>query len=174
MDTFITTFHISGKLLLAQMLNFLIVFVILWFGALRPLTRILRKRAETIARSLDDAKMIEEKLVKSNKTSQETIRRAQHEANLLLEKTRVESEEKRKEAMAVAKQEVAVIIADAREKLRQEKEQLVQEAARELGGVIALVMEKVLGKKSVGQFDHIILEHILKDVNKDHEFKHDL
>ena len=65
MDSLIETFHIDTKLLLAQAINFAIVFAVLYFFALKPLMKAMGERTEKIEKSLDDAKKVEEKLAKT-------------------------------------------------------------------------------------------------------------
>ena len=56
MNSIITTFHIDWKIILAQAVNFAIVFAVLYFFALKPLNKLMAERAEKIAKGVNDAK----------------------------------------------------------------------------------------------------------------------
>ena len=55
MDSLITTFHIDWKIIIAQVINFLIVFLVLYFFAIKPLKKMMAERADKISKGLTDA-----------------------------------------------------------------------------------------------------------------------
>ena len=55
MDSIISTFHIDWKIIIAQAINFVIVFAVLYFYALKPLSKLMKERSEKISQGLDDA-----------------------------------------------------------------------------------------------------------------------
>ena len=56
MESIISTFHIDWKIIIAQVINFAIVFVVLYIFALKPLSKLMKERSEKIAKGIDDAK----------------------------------------------------------------------------------------------------------------------
>ena len=58
MESIISTFHIDWKIIIAQMINFVIVFVVLYIFALKPLSKLMKERGEKIAKGIDDAKIM--------------------------------------------------------------------------------------------------------------------
>ncbi len=61
MDSLVETFHLDVKLLIAQVINFAIVFLVLYYFALKPLLNVMNDRSAKIEKSLEDAKEIEKK-----------------------------------------------------------------------------------------------------------------
>ena len=55
MDSLITTFHIDWKIIIAQAINFLIVFLVLYFFAIKPLKKLMAERVDKISKGLTDA-----------------------------------------------------------------------------------------------------------------------
>ena len=49
MDSIISTFHIDWKIIIAQAINFGVVFIVLYIFALKPLSKLMNERAEKIA-----------------------------------------------------------------------------------------------------------------------------
>ena len=56
MDSIISTFHIDWKIIIAQMINFGVVFVVLYIFALKPLSKLMTERGEKIETGISDAK----------------------------------------------------------------------------------------------------------------------
>ena len=48
MDTIIESFHVDFKLLIAQAINFLIVFLVLYYFVFKPLLKVMKERSEKI------------------------------------------------------------------------------------------------------------------------------
>lgn len=56
MDSIISTFHIDWKIIIAQAINFGVVFVVLYIFALKPLSKLMAERSERISKGINDAK----------------------------------------------------------------------------------------------------------------------
>ena len=65
MDSIISTFHIDWKIIIAQMINFGVVFVVLYIYALKPLGKLMKERREKIETGIEDAKKSSEVLQKA-------------------------------------------------------------------------------------------------------------
>ncbi|MBY0376798.1 ATP synthase F0 subunit B, partial [Patescibacteria group bacterium] len=92
MESIISTFHIDWKIIIAQAINFGIVFVVLYIYALKPLSKLMKERSETIAKGIDDAKLSQEVLQKTNKEYEEILAKARKEANDIFQKGKKEAE----------------------------------------------------------------------------------
>lgn len=147
MDSLIETFHIDIKLLLAQVVNFAIVFSALYFFALKPLLKIMGERTETIEKSLNEAKMIEKKLASTEEDYNLKLAQAKKEANIILEKASKQAEEKKQETITKAKEEIGLIINKEKEKMRMEKAETLKEIKKETVDLVMLALEKILDEK---------------------------
>src|SRR3989344_2650788 len=65
MDEFIATFHMDWKLMLAQAVNFGLVFLVFYLLAAKPLSKLMKDRTGEISKGLDDAKKSNELLQKA-------------------------------------------------------------------------------------------------------------
>ena len=81
MESIISTFHIDWKIIIAQMINFVIVFVVLYIFALKPLSKLMKERGEKIAKGIDDAKNNAVILEKTAKEYEDVLTKARIEAN---------------------------------------------------------------------------------------------
>src|SRR3989338_8171266 len=101
MQEFINTFHIDWKLMIAQLFNFAIVFLVFYFLAAKPLKKLMKERGEKIENGLLDAKAGAELLQKATLEYEEnTIKlrkfsiEAQKELKKDLEKLKAENVER--------------------------------------------------------------------------------
>lgn len=158
MEELLTTFHIDWKLLTAQLVNFVIVFLVLWRFALKPLMKTMAERSTAIDQSLQDAEVIEKKLVATNADVAEKIREAKHQATAIIEQSKKQAEEKRNEILVDAKRDVEKIITQARLQIQQEKDAAVQDAKNKLVDVVASGMAKILGDELSPALDRKVIK----------------
>ncbi len=165
MDTIIESFHIDFKLLVAQAVNFLIVFLVLYYFVFKPLVKIMEERTKKITKSMDDVKKIEEKLVNTNDDYKKKMGEAKKEASVILEKASRDSEDKKKEMIAKAKEEIGQIINQEKEKMQSDKAKTLKEIKKEIVDLVAAAAEKVIGEKINNKNDQEIIKKIAKDIN---------
>ncbi len=146
MDELIKTFHIDWKLIAAQLVNFAIVFFVLWKFALKPLMKAMTDREHTIAKSLSNAEEIEKKLTATNAEVAEHIREAKHQATAIMEQAKKQADAKRLEMLEKAKQEVSGLVSAAKNQIQAEKEEALRSAHLELSALVVSGVEKILGK----------------------------
>jgi F-type H+-transporting ATPase subunit b len=158
MDSLIETFHIDVKLLLAQIVNFTIVFLVLYFFALKPLLKTMQDRSRKIEKSLDDAEKIEESMKKTEADTRTIITNAKKEASAIIEMAGKQAEEKKAEIIERAKEEIGQIINKEKAQIMMEKEQTLKEIKTEITGLVIAVAEKVLGEKVNSKSDEEIIK----------------
>ncbi len=164
MESLIETFHIDIKLLIAQAVNFAVVFSIIYFFALKPLMRVMGERARTIEKSLNDAKKIEENLAKAEEDYKEKISEAKKEASAILVKAAETAEVKKKETVNKAKEEIGVIINQEKAKMQSEKAIVLKEIKKEVADLVVASLEKILKEKVDGKKDKEIIREVI--INK--------
>jgi F-type H+-transporting ATPase subunit b len=150
MDSIISTFHIDWKIIIAQALNFIIVFVVLYIFALKPLSKLMVERAEKIKKGLFDSKKANELLQKAGEEYKENtikLRKvsadAQKELSKDLEKLRAENLERIKKDNEEWTKKRAV-------QMEIDKKALVESAKKEVIDVAMLAVEKIMsGKKDL-------------------------
>jgi F-type H+-transporting ATPase subunit b len=162
MDSLIETFHIDYRLLIAQAVNFAIVFAVLYFFAVKPILKVMRERTSKIEKSLEDAKKIDEKLANTEAEYKKMIAEAKKDAEQILEKAQGQAEERKKATVQKAKEEIGVIINKEKEQMRLEKAQTLKEIKQETMDLVVASLEKILEEKMDGKKDKELIEKILK------------
>lgn len=162
MGSLIETFHVDVKLIIAQMINFAIVFAVLYWFAFKPLTKVMSGRSEKIEKSLADAEKIEEKLAQTKVEFNKTISEAKQAANIILEKAAAEAEIKKQETVVRAKEEIGAIINQEKQKMQLEKAATLKEIRKEAATLIIATAEKFLGEKIDEKKDRAMIEKMMK------------
>ena len=85
MSELLNKLGIDYKLLIAQIINFLVLLFVLWKFAYGPILAILEKRQKKIEKGLADAEAAEKRLEESEKKQKEVLRKARTEAKEIVE-----------------------------------------------------------------------------------------
>lgn len=148
MEEFVQTFHIDWKLMIAQIINFGLVFLVFYFLAAKPLRKLMKERTEEIEGGLTNAKTNEE-LLKATKSEYESaLQKARLEADAIFSESKKEVLKKREEMIENAKAEVASMIDSGKKSLEHEKTKMVNDAKNELASLAILAAEKVMQDKN--------------------------
>jgi len=161
MDSIIETFHIDWKVMIAQAFNFGVVFAVLYFFALKPLTKIMKERTEKIEKGIEDAKSNALILNNTKTEYEEALAKARQEADKIFQEGKKEAEAKKFQMLENAKGEVTIMIENGKKNLENEKIKMVKEATEEITTLSIKVAEKILNQKIDGNFD----EKAIKEMN---------
>jgi F-type H+-transporting ATPase subunit b len=162
MDSFIETFHIDWKIIIAQSINFVIVLFVLYFLLVKPLKKLMKERSENIASGLYDAKCNAEILGNTKKEYEEIILKARNEANTIFQDGKTEAEIKKAEMIENAKKEVETMIANGKKILESEKLKIIEEAKKEIVSLVVLSTEKLLERNPDEKFEEKAINQIKK------------
>ena len=84
MDSLLTQLGIDWKLLIAQIINFLVLLAILYKFLYKPVFKILHDREEKIEKSLRQAERIEKNLFESEAEKSKIVAEARNEAGKVI------------------------------------------------------------------------------------------
>jgi len=153
MDSFINTFHIDWKIIIAQAINFVIVLFVLYFLIVKPLKKMMSERTELIEGGINDAKTNAEILKNTNKEYNEIVTRAKTEAHTIFQEGKQEAENKKAEMIENAKKEVDNMILNGKKILESEKSKILEEAKEEIVSLVVKATEKLLESHPSEKFD---------------------
>lgn len=162
MDELVKTFHIDWKLLIAQIINFAIVLGVLWYFALKPLMKVMKKRSEDIETSLKQAKEIEQKLSEAEESKEKVITEAKQEAQIIMEKTSKQAEAMKSEKLQQTREEMEKLATKAKADIQSEKEKMVGEAKTEVADLVVAATEKIIKKNVDTETNRKLVEDTVK------------
>ena len=164
MESLIQTFHLDLKLMIAQLVNFGIVALVLWFFALKPLLKVMSERTKTIEKSLSDAKKIEERLAKTEAEKRQIIDVTKKEAAGILEEANKKAEAGRKETVNKAKEEIEKLVDKGKIQLVLDKEKMLAEVKAQVADLVVDATKKVLGEALTKEVDKKLVEEAIKKI----------
>jgi len=164
MDQIIETFHIDVKNIIAQLVNFSIVFAILYFFAIKPMTKLMAERSEKIEKGLKNAEEFDDKIEALKSERAEVIANAKKEAHEIVAAAKAEADVERDASLAKTQEQVEKIISQAKEDVADIKEQTIREIKKESISMVSEVTGRVLGDVVDQDVDKKIIEKHLKEV----------
>jgi len=166
MDELISTFHIDVKLLIAQAVNFAIVFAVLYYFAIKPLVKILQERSKKIEDSLKNAERVERELEETRDAKEKILDKARMEASKILVETEKKAEGRREEILKDAKKEIEVIITKTKNDLQKQKVETISEIKAEAGELVVEAVRRVLEDKMSSEVDRKYVDEIIRRIDK--------
>lgn len=164
MSELIHHFGIDWKLLLAQAINFFILFFLLKKFAYGPILKVLRDRKREIDKGLEFTKEAEERLLNVEKEQEKILIAARGEA-LNIVSTAEESGKRRKdEIVAGASKKSEEIVADAKRLIKEEKAKMEESIYGEARDLIRLGIARVLGKMPQEERDSALINAALEEL----------
>jgi F-type H+-transporting ATPase subunit b len=138
---------VDWKLLLAQVVNFALLFLILKRYAYKPMLAMMDERTTKIEKGLSDAAAAAKKLQEVAQEEKTILAAARTDAKKLLSEAG-EAASKR-DAMKLLETEgrVKKLLADAEVKIAEDRSKMLAEAKGELAETVALAVERILKEK---------------------------
>jgi len=163
----IAALGIDWKILLAQLINFIIVFWVLSRYAFKPLLKVLDERRAKVEKSVKDAQEIieekehlaqevEKKLSEANQKAQEIIALSSKAAKQDQARIRQEADSSASKMVAEAKTQITAM-----------KQSMKQEIVKELGELIVSTTKKVIEEEVPTQTKNKIVGQINKEVTSE-------
>ena len=153
---------IDYKLLIAQIVNFLVLLFILYRFAYRPVLAMLEKRARRIEKGLKDAAEAKKELEAAYKKEEEILKKAHREAKNIIEKMHKQAEKAQAEIIVETKKQTDKMVKDAKVQIEREKEKTVQEIKAEIGSLVVAAAEKVIGERVDEKKDKELIERAIQ------------
>lgn len=153
---------IDLKLLLAQIVNFLILLFILTKLIYKPILNLLDKRKKMIEKNVEDTKKIEERLEKLEKDKEKILSEASQKAITVIEQAKKSAEEEKQKIITNGKKEISSLAERYRAQLQEEKAKIVQEVKKDVASLIIKSSEKII-RKQFNKDDQKRLENAIKE-----------
>ena len=138
---------IDWKLLIAQIVNFVILLLILRKFLFAPIVNLLENRHRTIARGLTDAEEAEKKLQLADIEARKKVSEAINEAEKITKEARRNAEAENQKTLKLTQEKALKIVASAHDAAKQEEGKIVSSAKSHVAQLVIAGVEKILGEK---------------------------
>jgi F-type H+-transporting ATPase subunit b len=154
---------ISLPNLLAQLVNFAILFAVLYFFAYRPILRMLDERSRRIRESIEQTEQIKEQAARAKEESLRRIEEGIKEGQDLINRATHTGEELRQQAQMRAQGEAEALINRARNEIQRERDEAVGTLRKEFADLTILAAEKVIDHSLDKKAHRDIIDKVLDE-----------
>lgn len=154
---------ISLPILLAQVINFAILLILLYFAAYKPIIRMLDQRSTKIKESMEQTELIRQQAARTEEEVRAQLEAARKEGqNIIAQATQI-GDRLKEEAKKEARQEAESLIAKARTEIRRERDEAIDELRKEFVDVAVTAAEKVIKETLDKEKHRRLIEEVLKE-----------
>ena len=164
MDTLFKSFGIEGSLLFWQVINFGLLFAILWHLLYKPLGRLMNEREKKIKASLTEAESLAKKSSALEKEFKEKMTAQKAELEALYRKTLSEQEKIKKELKIQASKDAEKILAEAKIFAAEERAAVMKSVESEVKELALAIASKIIEKELDEKTQKKLMEETLKSL----------
>lgn len=158
----ISKLGIDVKLILAQVVNFLILLFVLKKLVYKPLLDLFDKRKKMIEKSVEDTRKIEEKLLAIEKDKENVLADASKKAVEIMETAKKDAAGEREKTLEAAKKEISGLAERYRAQLKADEARMLKDIKKEVAALIVQSCEKIL-RKEYDKSDQARIEEAIKN-----------
>ena len=154
---------ISVPGLVAQLINFGILLLLLYFVLYKPVLRIFNERSNRIKESMDQAEEIKQKMAQTEEQVRQQLETARKEGQNILAQAGQMGEQVKEGARQGARQEAEAIIARARLEIDRERDEAIEELRRQFVDLAIVAAEKVIAETLDKEKHRRLIDEILEE-----------
>ncbi len=130
--------------LLAQIVNFGLLFGLLYLIAYKPFMKMLEERSGRVKESMEQADYIKEQVANTEEESKAQIKAAAKEGREAIDRAVRTGEEIKQQAQQDARTEAESLLAKAQTEIQRERDEAITELRKEVADLTISVAEKVI------------------------------
>ena len=154
---------IDPATLLAQIINFFVLFGLLYLVAYKPIMRMLDERSRRIKESMEQTEYIREQTTLAEKETARRIEEASQEGQKLVDRAMQAGEEMKLKAKDEAKKEAETLISRARTEIERERDDAISELRKEFADITIMAAEKVIDRSLDKKAHRQVIDKVLEE-----------
>jgi len=154
---------VSLPTLIAQLVNFVILLVILYLVAYRPIMRMFDERSRKIKDSMEQTERIREQAERAEKETERRIQAASREGQEMVARAVKMGDEMRQKAEQDARMEAEALVSRARGEIQRERDEAISEVRKAFADLTIRAAEKVIDRSLDKQAHREIIEKVLEE-----------
>ena len=159
----IASLGISLPTLIAQIINFAILFGLLYLVAYKPIMRMLDERSRKIKESMEQTEFIKEEAAHAEEEAEKRIQVASKEGQEVVARAVRTGEEVREKTEQEAREEAESLITRARLDIQRERDEAIDELRKEFADLTIQAAEKVIDRSLDKAAHRQIIDKVLKE-----------
>lgn len=148
MEQLIESFGIDGKLIVAQIINFVILLALLSYFLYKPMLKLLAERQEKIAKGITDAEAAAKARATADEEKRAVLTEAAQKASEVEKQAAQTAQKRGEEIVQEASEKAAGIVANAEKAGEALKQKAQKDAEADVAKAAILAAEEILRQKS--------------------------
>ena len=149
--------------LLAQIVNFTILFGLMYLVAYKPIMRILDERSKKVKESIEQTEFIRQQAEQADEEARKLIEAASKEGQEVIVRAVRTGEEAGRRVQQEARQEAEALIGRARVEIRRERDGAVDELRKQFADLTILAAEKVIDRSLDKEAHRQLIDKVLEE-----------
>ena len=159
----IASLGVNLPTLIAQIVDFGILFVLLYLVAYRPIMRMLDERSRKIKDSMEQTEYIKEQAARAEEEAEKRIEAASQEGQEMVTRAVRTGEDLRQKAEQEARGEAEALISRARAEIQRERDEAIDEVRKAFADLTIRAAEKVIDRSLDKEAHHEIIDKVLEE-----------
>jgi len=149
--------------LVAQIINFAILFGLLYLVAYKPIMRMFDERSRKIKESMEQTEFIKEQAAHAEEEVKKQLEAAGREGQEVIGRAVRTGEEVKREAQQEARQEAESVITRARMEIQRERDDAIDELRKEFADLTILAAGKVIDRSLDKEAHRQLIDKVLEE-----------
>lgn len=162
MDELITKLGVEWKLLVAQIINFVILLFVLKKFLYTPLLKFMNTRKEKIVQGLEKAQKAEEVFNEIQEQKQQELAKIYKQAQEIIVKAKESASQKQQEILKTTEEKAQKIIMDAKQQIQVEKEIMIKQIRSDIAHLVTDATGKILEQEMTKEKEKKLTQKTLK------------
>ncbi len=154
---------ISLPTLIAQIVNFAILFGLMYLFAYKPIIRMFDGRSRKIKESMEQTELIKQQAARAQEEAEKRIAGASREGQEVVARAVRAGEELRQKTTQEAKQEAEALVSRARAEIQRERDQAIDELRAAFADLTIQAAEKVIDRSLDKEAHRQIIDKVLEE-----------
>lgn len=152
--------------LIAQIVNFLVLFLLLKKFLYAPILKVLEERRKKISESLEKAKKIDEEIMKIEEKRAQELEKTRAEVRKIIEEAKQNAQDVKSEVAEQALKEVSEIKKRALANWEEEKKKMMEEFKAQTAWLVISITKQVLKQSLDEKRQRELIKGVLVDMEK--------
>jgi F-type H+-transporting ATPase subunit b len=154
---------INWTMLIAQIINFFLLFGLLYLVAYKPIMRIFDERSNRIKESMEQTESIKEQAANAEEEFKKRLEAASREGQELISRATRTGEEAKQKVQQEARQEAEAIIDKARLGIQRERGEVIDELRKEFTDLTIEAAGKVIERSLDKEAHRELIDKVLEE-----------
>ena len=154
---------INAPTLIAQIVAFIILLLVMYFFAYKPVLKMLDERSRKIKDSMEEVQKVKDQAAQTEEEFKKKIEAASKEGQEVIARAMRTGEDARQRAQLEAKQEAQGLVEKARVEIERERNETIGELRQEFADLTIVAAEKVIGKSLDKEAHREIIDKVLDE-----------